>query len=187
MITRTRQLLLVLMCAAMSGYAQNDNLKLIFEKLRARAVDAVDVTLDGPMLQLGKKFLSGDEPEQAKAKKLVSKLKGVYIRSFEFAKEGQYSQADVDAIRKELYKPGWSRIVAVRSKKDRENTDILTRTEGNQVVGLVIIAAEPTELTVVTIDGPMDLSELGDLGGQFGIPKIEIGPSDKPRPVPKAQ
>ena len=34
------------------------------------------------------------------------------------------------------------------------------------------IAAEPKELTVVTVDGNIDLSTLAELGGQFGIPQI---------------
>jgi len=70
----------------------------------------VDVTLDASMLQLASGFLSKDDPDEAQVKKLVSKLKGVYVRSFEFDKEGQYSMSDVEAIRSQLRGPGWSRM-----------------------------------------------------------------------------
>jgi hypothetical protein len=144
-----------------------------FEKLAAKAVETVDVTLDGTMLQVAGKFMSEKEPDQAKAKKLVSGLKGIYVKSFEFANEGEYSEADVEAIRSQLSGPEWTRIVTVRSKKDGENADIFFKKEGDRYVGIAVISAEPKELTFVHIDGPIDLEQLGQLGGQFGIPKIQ--------------
>jgi len=39
----------------------------------------------------------------------------------------------------------------------------------------VVIAAEPKELTVVSIIGSIKPEDLRDLGGNFGIPKMEIG------------
>jgi hypothetical protein len=38
-----------------------------------------------------------------------------------------------------------------------------------------ILASEPKELTVVNIAGPVDLDSLADLGGHFGIPKVDMG------------
>ena len=37
----------------------------------------------------------------------------------------------------------------------------------------MIIAADPKELTVVHIDGPLDPSDLDKIGGDFGVPRIE--------------
>ena len=141
------------------------------DKLAARATESVDVTLDSSMLQMASKFLSNDDPDNVKVKKLVSKLRGVYVRSFEFAKEGEYSVSDVEALRTQLRAPAWTRIVQVRSKSD--NSDIFVKKDGDNVAGLVVIAAEPKELTVVLIDGAINLEELSELGGHMGIPKIE--------------
>ena len=141
-----------------------------FDKLAERAKESVDVTLDASMLQLASGFLSHEDADEAEVKKLVSKLKGVYVRSFEFDKEGEYSQSDVEAIRVQL--KGWSRIVGVKSTKG-ENSDIFVKKNGDSIAGLVVISAEPRELTVVHIDGPINPEELSRLGGHMGIPRID--------------
>ena len=46
--------------------------------------------------------------------------------------------------------------------------------------GLAVIAAEPKELTFVHIDGTIDPDTLGKLGGQFGIPNVEMPPVSRP-------
>ena len=82
--------------------SEDIKLPVNLDKLAERASESVDVTLDESMLQLASKFLSKDDPDEVQVKKLVGKLKGVYVRSFEFEKEGQYSMADVEAIRVQL-------------------------------------------------------------------------------------
>ncbi len=161
------------LCAAVPSGAQSVELKLPanIEKLAQRATESVDVTLDASMLQLASGFLSHDDPDEKQVKKLVSKLKGVYVRSFEFDKEGQYSLADVEAFRNQFKSPGWSRIVGVKSGRG-ETSDIFLKKNGDAVGGLVVIAAEPKELTIVHIDGPINPEELSELGGHMGIPKI---------------
>ena len=150
-----------------------DNIKMPvnLDKLAARATESVDVTLDASMLELASKFLSKDDPDEAQVKKLVSKLKGVYVRSFEFDKEGQYSLSDLESVRRQLKAPIWSRIVGVKSLKG-ENSEVYLQKDGSKIGGLVVIAAEPKELTIVHIDGPIDPEELSQLGGHMGIPNI---------------
>ena len=53
-----------------------------------------------------------------KIKKLIAGVKGVYVRNFEFESDGQYTAADIEAIRTQLRGPGWTRMVDVKSKKD---------------------------------------------------------------------
>ena len=149
--------------------AQGINIPGSLNKLAERATESVDVTLDASLLQLASEFLSKDNPDELKVKKIVAKLKGVYVRSFEFDKEGQYSMSDVEGIRTQLKAPGWSRIVGVRSIKG-ENSEVYLKSEGKQVAGLVVISAEPKELTIVHIDGAIDPEELSELGGHMGIP-----------------
>ncbi len=151
----------------------SDDLKLPvnLDKLAERASESVDVTLDESMLQLASKFLSKDDPDEVQVKKLVGKLKGVYVRSFEFEKEGQYSMADVEAIRVQLKSPQWTRIVGVKSVKG-DNSEIYIHRNGDQIAGLVVIATEPRELTIVHIDGQINPEELSELGGHMGIPEM---------------
>lgn len=43
--------------------------------------------------------------------------------------------------------------------------------------GVAIIAAEPKQLTIVNIVGPIDLAKLAQLQGQFGVPQVGIAMS----------
>jgi hypothetical protein len=81
--------------------------------------------------------------------------------------------ADVDALRSQLQSPAWGRLVGVRSKHG-ENVDVYFKDGGNgRLGGIVVIAAEPKELTIVNIIGTLDPEKLADLGGEFGIPRFE--------------
>jgi hypothetical protein len=164
-----------LLLLAGSAKAQEARLQITgLEKLAAKAAESVDINMDGSMLQLAAKFFSDQKPDEARIKQLIAGLKGIYVRSFEFDKEGEYSLEDVNAIRQQTRAPGWSKLVGVRSKRDKEDVDIFARMEGDKVIGLAIIAAEPKQLTVVNIVGSIDLEKLSDLEGQFGIPKMGL-------------
>jgi hypothetical protein len=156
--------------------AQDITIPLNIEKLASKAVDTVNVTVDGALLQLAGKFLSQDDPEQKAVKGLIGSLKGIYVRSFEFAKPGEYAPADLDALRNQLKAPAWARMVDVRSTRGGENADVFLKMEKERIVGLVVIAGEPTRLTIVNIVGPIDLEQLAGLSGNFGIPKLKVEP-----------
>jgi Domain of unknown function (DUF4252) len=164
----------ILLMAALPVFAQEIKMPASVERLSSKAVETVDVMLDGALLQLAGRFLSGHKPDEAKVKNMLGGLKGIYVRSFEFSQEGEYTAEDVEAIRSQLRVPGWSKIVGVVSKKDKEHTEIFIKTEGSSIGGLVILAAEPKELTLVHINGSIDLEKLSELGGHFGVPKIDV-------------
>lgn len=159
--------------------AQEFKIPASIDKLADRATEVVDVTMDSSLLQLASRFLSDKNVDEAKVKKLVAGLKGIYVKSFEFEKTGEYDEADVTALRAQLRAPTWSRIVGVRSKKNGDNADVFLASDGGQVTGLVVISAEPKELTIVSIVGQLKPEDLRDLGGNFGIPKMEMGGSHK--------
>jgi hypothetical protein len=142
--------------------------------LEARATEVVSVTLDAPLLGLAARFLDDSKPEDAAAKQLVAGLKGVYVRSFKFDTDFAYPKADVDALRKQLLAPGWQPLVEVRSLKAHTHTDIYISMEGERANGLVIIASEPRELTIVNIVGSIDLQKLHRLEGRFGVPDLQL-------------
>ncbi len=169
MIDRRLILLLALAPAMLCGQAVKlDSL----DKLAEKASDSVTVSLDGNLLQLASRFLSNDDPDQAQIKKLVAGLKGVYVRNFEFEKAGEYQASDLEPIRSQLKDPKWKKIVEVRG---RDNAEVLLRQENEDVIsGLAVIVAEAKELTVVYIDGPIDMDGLTKLAGNFGIPE-DIG------------
>jgi uncharacterized protein DUF4252 len=162
------------------SWAASDDIKfpVSFGRLAERATESVDVTLDSSMLRLASGFLSDDDEDDASVKKLVSRLKGVYVRSFEFDKDGQYSTADVESIRAQLKGPQWSRILGSKSSKG-ESSEIYVKKNGDGIAGLVVLDAEPRELTVVHIDGPINPDQLSELSGHIGIPQFGKGKPHK--------
>ncbi len=175
-----RYVLILTLLAAIPVCAQPIQFPASFDKLAEKAEEVVDITLDASMLGFASAFLSDEDEEQAQAKKVVKGLRGVYVRVFEFAEEGAYSQSDVDDVRAQLKAPEWTRIVTVRSKKGSgENAEIFLRKDGDEISGMTVLATEPTELVVVHIDGPIKVEDLARLGGQFGIPKVNVGPVEK--------
>lgn len=153
--------------------AQEIKMPVNLEALADKADNAVTVTLDKSMLQLAAGFINDKDDDQADIHKLVAGLDSIYVRSFEFRHEAEYSMADVEAVRAQLQSPPWGRLVGVRSKHG-ENVDVYFKDGGNgQLGGIVVISAEPRELTIVNIIGTLDPKRLVDLGGEFGIPRFE--------------
>jgi hypothetical protein len=158
---------LAILCAVPAS-AQKINLD--FPGLADRAEEVVDITLDASMLRMAAKFFSTKNADERALREMVGGLEGIYVRSYEFSKEGEYDRGLVDRIKTQLG-PSWKPLVTVRSKK-RENVNIYANMIGDKVTGLVIISAEPREFTVVNINGPIDIERLSELEGQFGIPEF---------------
>ncbi len=150
--------------------ASAQKINLDFPGLADRAEEVVDITIDASMLKLAAKFFSKNNSDERALREMISGLEGIYVRSYEFAKEGEYDRALVDRIKTQLG-PNWKPLVTVRSKK-KENVNIYANMVGERVTGLVIISTEPREFTVVNINGPIDIERLSELEGQFGIPEF---------------
>jgi hypothetical protein len=172
-----RKLMMPLLVSAMIAWAQ-EPFEIKLDHLAQKASESVDVTLDASMLQFASGFLSEKKAGEAEAKRLTGKLKGIVVRSFKFDSPGQYSASDVESVRSQLRAPQWSRIVGVRSKGDGENVDVYLRKDGVEITGLAVIAAEPKELTIVNITGPLQPEDLAKLGGHFGVPNVNLGGSE---------
>lgn len=154
-----------------AAFAQQLKFPPELNRLAARASEVVDVTMDRNMLNFASKFMSHDQKDQ-EAQKVISKLNGIYVKSFEFKAPGEYSPADVQLFRSQLKAPLWSKMIETREHD--ESVEIYFRMENGAVNGLAIIAAERRELTLVHIDGPINPDDFVALGGQFGIPRVHI-------------
>ena len=100
-MNRIGTLLILLLAMATAGLAQELKMPVDLEKLAAKASETTEVTLDSHMLQLAAKFMN-DEEDDREARDLVKKLKGIYVRSFEFDSAGEYSEADIESLRSQL-------------------------------------------------------------------------------------
>ena len=173
-----KRIAIFVLLAGAIAFAQEIKMPVDLDKLAAKASETTEVTLNGRTLQLAAKFMNDEGDEEAR--NIVKKLKGIYVRSFEFDSPGQYSEADIESLRSQLKSPIWEKVVNVHSKREGENAEIYFKTDsGDQIAGLVVIAADPKELTIVHIDGPLDPSDLDKIGGDFGVPRLETRPQAK--------
>jgi hypothetical protein len=154
--------------------AQDGRIQLeILDRLAARASEKQEVTIDASMIGVVVPSLAG--PKADAAKQLLSELKGIFVRHFEFDDPKAYSMDDVNTLRKQLAAPGWARIVSSEEKDKDGNwelAEVYLFQPGGRVGGIVVIAAEPGELSVVNIVGPIDLQKINELQGVLGIPRI---------------
>src|SRR5262252_9515847 len=85
----TPVVLLVLIGSAINARAQVAKLQLDqLDVLANRANETVDIKLDEHLIQTTAKFFSGKDPDDADVKEVLKGLKGIYVKSFEFEKEG---------------------------------------------------------------------------------------------------
>jgi hypothetical protein len=151
-----------------------------FDALAKRATETVDITLDPSLLRLAGNFMTEDDADTATMRELLKGLQGIYVRSYEFDKAGSYSPADIEAVRAQLAKGAWTRLVNVRSAKEGSESEVYAWVEKGVSNGLAIVSAEPLSFTIVNIVGSIDLEKLRRLEGQFGIPKV---PAAEQKPV----
>ncbi|MFY9728865.1 MAG: DUF4252 domain-containing protein [Bryobacteraceae bacterium] len=166
--------LLIFAClAALPVLAAPQQFQLNLDSVAAKASEHVEVSLNAATLQFAARFLDANNPDEAKVKKLLAGIEGIYVRHFTFKSTGAWSEADLEPVRAQLRGPEWSKIVGVVSSEEGENAEIWLRTSGNKSIGVAIVATEPKEITVVNIAGTIDLEALAELGGHFGVPKVK--------------
>lgn len=153
--------------------------KSVFDRLKAKATETVNITLDGSILKMAAGFLSStNDVDAAKVRKLIGGLKSLTVRSFEFKNKSDYSQADVELIRSQIKASEWTRIVDTHNKEDGDTAEIYILPGKDKPQGLFILATEPMQLTVVHIVGSIDLSDLGSLE-DLGVPNVMKDKGDK--------
>jgi hypothetical protein len=147
-----------------------------FNHLRSEAVDSVDVTLDGFLMRIARKFAAqaadAENGSDAEALGLLEGIQSVRVRTFTFDSDGVYSKADIDSVRNQLKGPCWSALVTAHKRDAQEDVDVHVCLEDGKIRGIAVIASEPREFTIVNIVGSIDIDKLAKLEGQFGIPRV---------------
>lgn len=165
----------LLLVAAAPARAQNPQIEMSqLDRFADTADKVVNVSIGESIIKLAIAALKPERSHnEAVIKEILEGLKGIYVKRFEFDKEGVYSTTDVEAIRAQLSAPGWERIANVRSKREG-NYDVVIMSEGSVVKGLAVLAAEPRAITVVNIIGPIDIAKFRELEGKLGIPRLGL-------------
>ena len=165
-------LLLGAAALAMPAFARAAQLPLPPEaekELAARASNVTEVTLGKSMLAFASKFMIGKDRDEAATRQLIEGLDGIYVREYEFDKEGEYSAEEVEALRKYFETSEWSPMVRERERKTGETTDVMVKLVNGDAHGMFVLEAEPRELTIVLILGPMRMEDLAKLNGVVGL------------------
>ena len=162
------------------------------ESLARKASELIDVNLDENLLRIIPKKIvtTTDSGQKVDIGKIVGGLKGVYVRSYGFANEGEYTEGNLAGVRTQLRAPGWARLVNIIKRKADDNVhlEVYMMTSAGSIDGIAILALEPKRLTLVNIVGSIDLQQLSQLEGQFGIPELGIsGGDDKDNKPAKKQ
>ncbi|WP_348263836.1 DUF4252 domain-containing protein [Telmatobacter sp. DSM 110680] len=185
MKNRIAILFLVMVGLLIPAVAQNSQLPLpspVEKELAAKASNVTEVTLGKNMLAFAAKFLNGKDGDQATTRHLIEGLDGIYVRDYEFDKDGQYSMVDVDKLRQYFETAEWSPIVREHDKRSGETTDVMVKLVNGETHGMFILSAEPKELSIVLILGPVkmeDLHKLSGLGGLGSLGDIDTGSHGK--------
>jgi hypothetical protein len=148
------------------------------KELAAKASDVTEVTLGKNMLGFAAKFMNGKDKDDAAARQLIEGLDGIYVREYDFDKEGEYSMEQIEQLRKTFETPEWQPIVHEKERKNSETTDVLMKMVNGENRGIFILESEPKELTIVLILGPIrmdQLSELGGIGGLGSLAEVQKG------------
>ena len=160
--------------------------------LAARAANVTEVTLGKNMLEFAAKVMNGKDGDDAATRRLIMGLDGIYVRDYEFDKPGEYSMEHVEQIRRAFNTPEWSPMVRERERKTGESTDIMMKMVDGESRGLFILSAEPKELAIVLILGPIRVDQLSKIsgvagiGGALGATSAMSGVQQTPRPKDKA-
>ena len=174
---------------AVPALAQTSPLPLpsaVEKELAARASNVTEVTLDKSMLGFASKFMKDKNKSDADAGQFIQGLDGIYVREYEFDKEGQYSMDLVDKLRKQFETSEWMPMVRERDRKTGEVTDVMMRMVNGESRGMFVLEAAPKELNIVLILGPIRMQDLGKLGALGGLGALGDVSKNAQSKAPKA-
>jgi len=150
----------IVLAAALAGLllpllvpAQKLELKL--DSLAAKAKEKAEVDLEGSALEAALK--AGQL-----GRKMPHALTAVHVRNYQFSKPGEYSDSDLAPLRGQLGEgSGWSRIVQV--KEPHESAEIFVLAQAGEFRGLLVVACEPAEVSVVHLAGVLAPEQVKEL------------------------
>jgi hypothetical protein len=144
---------------------RNDDLFAGVEKFSKGSSNSSEVNLDKNMLG----FAGGD---------MARKMDFVYVRTYEYPAAGAYKMSDVEDFQKRLDASGCKHMVKERSAEESSDICVRVDNEGHWRE-MVVISAEPKELSFVHLKGQIsmqDLSKLGELGSGGMPPAAPVDP-----------
>lgn len=126
----------------------------------------IEINLSGALLSMLATALEEEDDEFAR---LVRTLRLVKVNVFETAGTEESRTRAAAAIGR-LRAEGWEAVVSIR---DEEDLDILVRTDGERIQGLLATFGGERSFGLVNIVGELDPAQIGRLARQLGIEPLE--------------
>jgi Domain of unknown function (DUF4252) len=168
-----RALMWIALAVPAASFAQSGHIDLpSFDGLDKSAINSVNISLNLSLLKLVAQNMR--DPNDEPIKSVLNGLEGIYVRSFEFATDHAYPQAEVDRVRAQIERAGWSKLVSVHNNKQNEDVEVCVLNVGSRAEGLVVFVTEPRAFTIVNLVGSVDLAKLSQLEGKFGVPNLHL-------------
>ena len=109
----------ILIAAAMPALAQQTFDFKSLDKIGANATESTNITLEGDTLKLATSIFGGDTGP-------LKNLTGVYVRTFEFDKTGQYKDSDLAPLRAYVASLKWNKIIDTKEADERSEIYVKT-------------------------------------------------------------
>lgn len=135
------------------------------EDLEAFGSEDVNVWVDlsGPMLRVASRAIAKEDPELSALTAGLTSVRVRVIEDLDPAISRQLRKSSSKSMGK-LERKGWQPIVRVN--EDDESVFIYTLTDGDNIVGIVVLALESDEATFVNVSGrirPEDMDRIWEL------------------------
>jgi hypothetical protein len=161
------------------SYQVKDDLFAGAEKFAQGASQVTEINLDPSTMGM----LGGGHGRDSDAAK---RLNFMVIHSYKYDKPGMYNMDDFIAYTKKLTDGSWNCSIHERSKSS--STDICSRSGADHETNeMVILTAEPRELTFIHMSGKMSLGDLNRMSGErhdLDLPRLPPEPRAPTPPVP---
>jgi hypothetical protein len=158
---------------AMPALAQTAQLPTpspIEKELAARASNVDEIKLDKSTLAFATNFTDNQKnnnplyrAHEDATRNLIRSLDGIYVRDYEFDKEGQFTAEQIEQLRAYYESSEWTSIVRDRNRKTGESSDVMVKMVNGKSGGLFILDVEPKEISIVMLLGPVGLDDLSKL------------------------
>jgi hypothetical protein len=166
MRSRWITIIVVWLAVATLGFAQSptsahDPGAVALEELGAFGPDgaAIDVDLQGPMVQLVAAAAAENDPEVAE---LLRSIRRIRVMSGVPGNDWPHMRDRFETVARDLENRGWNRIVRVR--EDDELVLVLVMPAGDRFAGLTVLVLEGgDEAALVNIAGDIDPATIGRL------------------------
>ena len=152
---------IVLFLAASIAPAQKKHLwpAPVEQELAAKADYVTELTLDKNMLSASADLLERKD-KAADLQRLVKGLESIYLRDYQFEKDGAYTQSDIDKLRKHYTTPAWIPALEHQELPQGGTLDVALDADKEKVSGIFMVLRRPRHVSFVYIVGAISLVDI---------------------------